>query len=92
MEKNLIDGPSSPGKVGKALGVSRRKIMSFIHTGQLEAENLAGPNTTRPQYHIFPEQLRAFLDLRKTSAAVQGKKITQKKFTRPEILDFPEFI
>lgn len=59
--------------LARSLGLSPQTIRNWIHSGQLEAVNVARPHAARPRYLIKHDDLNRFLASRRVSTAASGK-------------------
>jgi excisionase family DNA binding protein len=57
----------SPPQLARQLGVDPSKVVSWIHSGELEAVNVAKSLGGRPRYRIGPVALERFLQRRSTA-------------------------
>ena len=64
----------SPPKVAKMFGVKPDKVLYWIHSGQLEAVNIAKDEGHRPQYAVTPAGLDTFTRRRATRAPVRTRR------------------
>jgi excisionase family DNA binding protein len=55
----------SVSEVAEQFGVSRDTVLAWIHSGELEAMNMAPKGSTRPFYRVEPNALHAFRAARK---------------------------
>ena len=51
---------STPPVIGRRYGVAPAKVIGWIESGELSALNLAGPDCTRPRYHVTEAALEQF--------------------------------
>jgi len=65
-EKRSETDAMSPPKVAKMFGVKPDKVLYWIHSGQLEAVNIAKDEGNRPQYAVTPAGLDTFTRRRST--------------------------
>jgi excisionase family DNA binding protein len=56
-------------QAARFLGVSRAKLLRWIHTGRLGAIDVAADGCSHPQYRILPRHLEAFEQARQTAGA-----------------------
>ena len=68
--------PITPPAFAEFLGVNVGKVLDWIHSGTLEAHNVAAETTTRPRWRILPSSAEAFLLAR---ASVQPPKQQKRR-------------
>jgi len=64
----------TPPQVAKMVGVKSDKVLYWIHSGQLQAVNLAQKEGGRPQYAVTPADLDIFKTRRSTRAAPKPRR------------------
>ena len=57
----------SPRELAKFLGVSKDKVLGWIHAGQLHAIDVRSSDSSRPQYRIPGDAVQAFSTARSNS-------------------------
>ena len=57
----------SPRELAKFLGVSKDKVLGWIHAGQLHAIDVRSSDSSRPQYRIPGDAIQAFSAARSSS-------------------------
>lgn len=68
----------TPPQVAKMMGVKPDKVLYWIHTGQLNAHNIAKEEGGRPQYAVTPADLDIFKTRRSTRQPVRVKRARPK--------------
>ena len=68
----------TPPQVARQLGVPAWKVLSWVHSGQLEANDLSENKRIRARWRISQEALDRFLESR------SNKKSTQPPVGRPK--------
>lgn len=64
----------SPRELAKFLGVSKDKVLAWIHAGQLQAIDVRSPDSSRPQYRIPGDAVHAFSAARSNSTRPNAPK------------------
>ena len=64
----------SPPQIAKMLGVKPDKVLYWIHTGKLQAVNVATQEGSRPQYMVTPAAFDLFKNRRTTQPPVKVKR------------------
>lgn len=72
----------SPKQVAAMWGTSHDKVLAFIHTGELQAFNVASRPTGRPRFRITLAAVKAFEELRSGHDPSQTAKITPRRSPR----------
>jgi hypothetical protein len=69
-------------ELARHYGVSVKKVLAWINTGELAALNLASPGCTRPRYHVTAEALEQFEAARRVTPDT-GESTAQRVRRRP---------
>ena len=75
----------SPPEIARQRGVDVKKIIAWIHTGELRAVNFATTTSGRPRWKISPEALAAFEAAR--SAGPQPR-VTRRRRKDPLVHEY----
>jgi excisionase family DNA binding protein len=68
----------SPRQLAKCWGVSKDKVLGWIHTGLLRAIDVRSANSSRPQYRIPGDAVQAFSAARSNSTPPNGPRTERK--------------
>ena len=69
----------SPRELAKFLGVSKDKVLGWIHAGQLHAIDVRSSDSSRPQYRIPGDAVQAFSTARSNITLPNGPKPESKR-------------
>ena len=72
----------SPKQVAAMWGTSHDKVLAFIHTGELQAFNVASRPTGRPRFRITLAAVKAFEELRSGRDPSRAPKVAQHRAPR----------
>ena len=78
----------TPPQIAEQFGVSVRKVIEWIRSGELAAMNLARKGCDRPRYSVTPEALNAFERLRAVVPEDTQPRIGRLRRTDKEIKEF----
>lgn len=79
----------TPPQLAKEWGVSTKKVLDFIRTGELRAVNLAASNRNRPRYVIDVADIEAFE--RSRQVIPDGGESTTRKLRRRATSEVKKF-
>jgi hypothetical protein len=76
-------------EVAKLWGVSTKKVLHFVKTGQLKAINLAASPSNRPRYAIDIEDIEKFE--RSREVVPEANRCAARKSRRPKPREVKQF-
>jgi predicted site-specific integrase-resolvase len=71
----------TPPQLAKRWGVSVKKVLLWINSGELRAVNMAVSLSVRPRYRIFEQDITAFED-RRSAPPVREARGEQRRLRR----------